>query len=148
VMNLVIREAEPSDASDLLRLYVQLASPGTEAPTIEEAEIALHDAQGAPWLHVLVAEIEGDVVGTATVAVIPSVAHERRPWGQIENVVVDEQHRLGGIGEALVERCEAITRGAGGYKVQLVSSGHRKGAHAFYERIGFGPSFAAFRKYL
>ena len=143
----VVRNADVQDAEALLRLYRQLGSPRTELPSLADATSAIEKMEQHAWLHLLVAEINEEAVGTVTIAIIPSITHNSRPWVQLENMVVDEDHRRAGIGEALIQRCYAISQEAGAYKLQLVNSDWREGAHAFYRRIGFDPGFAGFRKY-
>jgi GNAT superfamily N-acetyltransferase len=100
-----------------------------------------------PGLHLLVAEVDGQVVGTLAIAVIPNITHSGRPWAQIENVVVLDKFRRRGVGQALIDHCAEITRAAGGYKMQLISSDVRREAHAFYLTAGFEDEFRGFRTY-
>ena len=98
-------------------------------------------------MHLLVAELDKQVVGTVTLVLVPNVNHATKPWAQIENVVVHEAYRRAGIGHALMACCEQITREAGGYKMQLLSSQKRTEAHNFYKKEGFNPTSVGFRKY-
>jgi predicted N-acetyltransferase YhbS len=143
----IVRTATPDDAAALLELYRQMASNAPMA-NMAEAVAGLRDAASMPGLHVLVATLDDATVGTATLVVVPGVAHSSRPWGQIENVVVHEGHRRKGIGEALMERCNELAEEAGTYKVQLMSSYPRKGAHAFYDQIGYDQTSLGFKRYI
>ena len=145
--NVIIRDAVPQDVDALLELYRQLGSRNTEVPSHSTTVSAIEHLDKQPWLHLLVAERNGKVVGTVTVAVVPSLAHTTKPWAQIENMVVHENHRRHGVGEALVQRCEEICQTAGVYKLQLTSSAVREGAHKFYVQVGFEPGSVGFRKY-
>ncbi len=146
VSPVIVREATVKDAEALLNLYRQLGGHGPP-PTLAQAVEAIGDTGEQPWVHLLVATIDDVVVGTATLVIVPGMAHASRPWGQIENMVVHEDQRRKGIGEALMQRCDEISREAGAYKLQLMSSHPRKAAHAFYERMGFDPQSVGFRKY-
>jgi ribosomal protein S18 acetylase RimI-like enzyme len=55
----------------------------------------------------------------------------------IEDVVVDEDARGVGIGEALVRRALEIARLAGASGVTLTSNARRESANRLYQRIGF-----------
>ena len=144
--SVVVRKATVDDAAVLIELSRQLGSHGPPQ-NLPDAETAIRGSAEQPWLHLLVADIDGEVVGMVTLVIVPGMAHAARPWAQIENMVTHEGHRRKGIGEALVRRCEEISREADVYKLQLMSSRPRKGAHAFYEKMGFDPNSIGFRKY-
>ena len=142
----VVRQARPEDLDALLELYRQL-SHVPEPLNTPEASGAMRLMLGHPGMHLVVAELDGVVVGTVTVVLVPNLTHSARPWAQLENMVVHEDHRRERIGHRLIAHCEDITSKAGCYKVQLQSSHPRKAAHAFYEQEGFSPSSVGFRKY-
>ena len=58
---------------------------------------------------------------------------------------MDEPARGQRLGEALIEQAIAEARQAGCYKVSLTSNKRRRGAHRFYERLGFVQTHEAFR---
>jgi GNAT superfamily N-acetyltransferase len=101
-----------------------------------------------PDRHLLVAEGEGGVVGTVDQLIVANLTHQGRPWCIVENMVVDEGHRRGGVGQALMEEVLLRARGAGCYKVQLLSRRVRTDAHDFYRALGFEDSAQGFRLYL
>ena len=144
---LLIRKARVEDVDELLELYRQLASTG-ELPSAADAVLVINLIDSNPWMLFLVAELDGMVVGTVTVVVVPAITHSAQPWAQIEHMVVHEDHRGAGIGHALLARCEEHVRAVGGYKMQLQSSNHREDAHRFYEREGFNASSMGYRRYL
>jgi GNAT superfamily N-acetyltransferase len=145
-----VREARAGDLAALVRLYKQLAEDRTESlpagPDTAAAALGAIEAQAGRTL--LVATVDGAVVGTADVMVMANLTHRGSPWAMIENVVVDEASRRSGIGRALMEevirRCDAD----GCYKIQLLSREHRRGAHVFYERLGFERAAIGLRRYL
>ena len=94
----------------------------------------------------LVAEIDGEPVGTLHLIVVPNITHEGTPWAIVENVSVDAAHQRSGVGRALMEDAERRAREAGCYKVQLLS-GEQRGAGAFYERLGYEHAACGYRKY-
>lgn len=55
----------------------------------------------------------------------------------IEDVIVDEAARGGGIGEALLRRCVDIAREKGVSGVSLTSNPKREAANRLYARMGF-----------
>ena len=96
---------------------------------------AISSSQGASEL--LVAEVNGAVVGCLQLTVIPGLSRMGALRGQIEGVRVSSTHRGRRIGEALVEAAADRARALGCVLVQLTSDKRRVDAHRFYERLGF-----------
>ncbi len=101
-------------------------------------------------LCVYVAEMEGQVVGTATSMLLPNVTYDCAPTTVVEAVAVAHDHRRRGIATALLHRIVDDSRAAGVNKVQLLS--HKRhwsdGAHRLYASLGFEPEAEGFRLYL
>ena len=142
-----IRDARAQDVEALLDLYGQLGSPA-DTPSAETALAALDDVDALPGMRLVVAVLDGRPIGTVTMAVLPNLTHHARPFAQVENLVVDSEHRGRGVGRALMAWCEETARAAGCYKVQLQSRNRRREAHRFYRREGYRASSVGFRKYL
>jgi GNAT superfamily N-acetyltransferase len=141
-----VRTAGRSDGPAVTRLLAQLhpAFPPDPTMTDEVIDAALAD----PRRTLLVATVDDEVVATGDLIVVPNMTHGGRPWAAVENVVVDEAWRHRGIGRALFDEIDALTRAAGCYMVQLLSLDHRLEAHAFYAAIGYAPVARGFRHYL
>ncbi len=125
------RVSEPTDdvREALARLLPQL-SPDRTGPSHEElAEIA-----SAPGTVLLVAHEDARIVGTLTLLLYRLPAGFR---GWIHDVVVDEEARGRGVGEALTLEAPAIAAAAGVERVDLTTRRRRKAAHRLYERLGF-----------
>jgi GNAT superfamily N-acetyltransferase len=101
-----------------------------------------------PARTLLVAVLDGSVVGTVDVLIAPNLTHYARPWVLVENVVVASSARRHGAGRALMERALDIARDAGCYKVNLISGEQRTGAHDFYRTLGFQAIGQGFKVYL
>lgn len=136
VSTLLVRPAHPQDLAALVTLYQQLSTrnPASVSPRHEEAWQAM---LAHPGLHVLVAEQDGQLVGTLTLALLPNLTRGVRPYGVIENVVTAGTYRNRGIGRALLEEAERLAREARAYKVMLMSGAEVHGAHAFYQKCGY-----------
>lgn len=80
------------------------------------------------------ARVEGRIVGSLTLATfrIPTGV---RAW--IEDVVVDEQARGHGVGEALNRAALDLARAEGAITVELTSRPSREAANRLYLRMGF-----------
>ena len=85
----------------------------------------------------LVAELEGEVVGCLQLSVIPGLSRQGMTRGQLEGVRISSRHRGTRIGEALVRAAIERARALGCRVVQLTTDRSRVDAHRFYERLGF-----------
>lgn len=142
----LVREARQDDLPVLARLYTQLSRHN--APDVTDAHhAAWAQLEAQPHTHQLVAELDGRVVGTLLVAVIPNLTRGARPFGVVESVVVDESARGQGVGSALMGAAETFARQAGAYKVMLMTVSEKTAAVALYRSRGFdGDTKVAFEK--
>lgn len=90
----------------------------------------------APASDVLVARLDGAIVGTLTLVTfrIPTGV---RAW--IEDVVVDDSARGHGVGDQLNRFALQVARDKGAKTVDLTSRPSREAANRLYQRIGFQP---------
>lgn len=98
---------------------------------------AFEAIDGDPNQVVLVADREGDVVGTLQMSFIPNLSRRGAWRAQIEGVRVSRSARGGGIGERMVLWCIERARERGCLLVQLTTDKQRPDAIRFYERLGF-----------
>ena len=111
------------------RLTPQL-SKSNPAPSKEQLEsIVASDSS-----HVLVARVDGVIVGSLTL-VIFHIPTGIRAW--IEDVVVDADARGKGVGEALNLFAIEESRKRGAVTVDLTSRPSREAANRLYQRLGF-----------
>jgi ribosomal protein S18 acetylase RimI-like enzyme len=111
------------------RLLPQLSR--SARPLDAEALRALVDWPGN---HLLVARVDGEIVGTLTLVTFP-IPTGLRAW--IEDVVVDEAARGHGAGAALTQAAVRLARTAGARTIDLTSRPSREAANRLYERLGF-----------
>ena len=99
---------------------------------------------------VYVAEIDGELVGTATFLVLPNVTYDCRPTGFIEAMVVKVAHRRKGVAIGLLRHVLGDARSHGCHKIQLLSNKNHAtdGAHDLYRAAGFEAEAEGFRLYL
>ena len=129
-MSLTIRDAGPGDAEALAGLLGQLGYPAQSdgiSSRLERLRIVGD--------RVVVAELDGQVVGLAHLQVSPAIEYDR-PAAKIGALAVDESHRGEGIGRALVEEMETEARARGCVLLYLTTAERRADAHAFYDRVG------------
>jgi GNAT superfamily N-acetyltransferase len=129
--NPTIRLATADDAEELARLSGQLGYPSTVEETVRRLQVVNRHAGQV----VYVAEANGSLVGWMHVFARPSLTAE--PSAEIAGLVVDEQYRGCGIGQALMREAERWAEVEGYRAVTLRSNVKRLRAHAFYERLGY-----------
>lgn len=145
--DVAVRQALPEDLDALLSLYRELADTRSHAAPGDPASSAPLLAQilADPARLLVVAELDGRLVGSADLLVVPNLTYHGRPWAIVENVVVSARRR--GVGRALFEHLIEHARSAGCFKLQLLSGSQRTGAHRFYGEIGLQALAEGFRLY-
>jgi ribosomal protein S18 acetylase RimI-like enzyme len=132
-----LRIEEASEADDevvraISHLIAQLSRSAAPATAAEVREIVR-----APASRLLIArDSSGTAVGMLTLVLF------RIPTGiraRIEDVVVDEQARGMGLGEALTAAALRLARQAGARTVDLTSRPSREAANRLYLKMGFRP---------
>ena len=126
-----IRNADSVDGEALVPLLDELGYE-VEADALAD-RIGRLGRAGEP---VLVAKLGEALVGCLTWHVVP-VLHRPKPVGRITLLVVTAKARRRGVGRALVEAAETRLRQRGCGMIEVTSNEKRKGAHAFYRRVGF-----------
>jgi len=147
-----VRLATEDDIPRILELYRQLSISTTKAelsrnPVLEDYRRVFIEFSKIPSHELLVAEYNGEVIGTIVFLIVPNLSHQALPWALVENVVVDEKYRRYGFGKLLMEYAINRAKEAGCYRIVLSSDKRRKEAHQFYRSLGFEASAEGFRLY-
>lgn len=87
--------------------------------------------------HLLVAELDGKVVGCLQLTYIPGLSRLGQTRAQIESVRIDSSMRGRKLGELMIQDAVARARRHGCGLVQLTTDKARADAQRFYERLGF-----------
>jgi len=138
----LIRDAVPADAPAVASLLDQLGYPTEPAAAASRLE-----RLGIVGDRVLVAELEGAVIGLAHLQVTPTLERDR-PAAKIGALVVDESRRGEGVGRALVDALDEEARARGCGVLFLTTSERRTAAHEFYRRVGLEETGKRFTKTL
>ncbi len=90
-----------------------------------------------PNQHLIVAEENGKVIGTAQLSFIPYLTYQGGIRSQIEAVRIKSDHRGTGLGEKLFQWMINKARQNGAHLIQLTTDKKRPDALRFYEKLGF-----------
>jgi GNAT superfamily N-acetyltransferase len=144
--DVVIRPAEEADIETMVALFAHGSlEAGKEDPSdLGPYRAAFREiAQGPGAL--LVAEVDGRVVGVCQLIVFRHLQSKGGLCAEIESVHVHPDLRGRGIGSILMADALERARGLGCYRVQLTSNNQRPRAHRFYEGLGFASSHQGFK---
>ena len=130
-----VRPANPEDYDGLLDLLMQLNPE--DAPPAGMEKQAFEEILASENLQLMVAEVEGNLVASCYLNIIPNMTRNGRPYAVIENVITDQEHRKRGIGKAILDRAVETAKWAGCYKVMLMSGRSDESVHHFYRGCGF-----------
>ena len=137
---LQIREAGQTDLENVLALYSAIEDNPSDVLTVDEAKAVWAQFARYPSYRLWVAcdtAHQDAVVGTYALLVMHNLAHRGAPSAIVEDVVVAPDQQGRGIGRQMMAHAIQQAREAGCYKLALSSNLRRKGAHAFYESLGF-----------
>jgi GNAT superfamily N-acetyltransferase len=142
------RDARDGDLPALIALYEQLAERPAARPCEGEAAREILAAIIADdSRRLVVAELDGALVGSADLVIALGLSHGGKPWAIVEHVIVADHVRRQGVGSELMRHLIDIAELAGCYKLQLLSGKQRIGAHGMYRNVGFEALAEGFRLY-
>lgn len=101
-----------------------------------------------PRQRLIVAELDGAIVGTMQLSWLPGLLNRGAVRGQIEAVRIAADRRSLGLGAAMIGWAVELFRESGCFMAQLTSNNDRDAAHRFYERLGWKKSHAGFKLFL
>ena len=133
---MTVREASRDDLPAILRLYLHLhetAIPDGDEHLQRTWESILADGN----YHLIVCEVDGEIVSSCVCVVIPNLTRNVRPYALIENVVTAQDYRGRGCATACLDFARAIARRNGCYKLMLMTGAKDESTLAFYRRAGF-----------
>ena len=108
-----------------------------ETPLPESYYSAFEQISRDPNHELIVAERDGEVIGTLHLMFLPSVSFQGGLRAQVESVRVDQRLQGQGIGSEMMTWSMERARQRGAHMVQLTTHKSRAAAHRFYERLGF-----------
>lgn len=142
--NVIFRKARIEDLPDIVRMLADdFLGAGREQyaePLPGSYVRAFDEIDADPNNHLIVAEMDGKVVGTLQLTIIPSISFQGGKRATVESVRVDKGIRSAGIGREMMLWAIEMAKSNGCVSMQLTTNTDRVDAHRFYERLGFKPS--------
>ena len=140
-MDITLRDARREDVPAIVAMLADDALGVTREVMTEPLPASYYAAFDAldrdPNNRLLIADINGEIVGTLQITFIHGLSRQGAKRALIEAVRVASLHRGKGFGEQIIREAVEMARREGCAMVQLTTDKSRKDAHRFYERLGF-----------
>ena len=108
-----------------------------EDPLPDSYYLAYEKINEDPNHELIVAELNGQVIGTFHLMFLPSISYQGGLRAQIESVRIDTRYQSRGLGSQMMKWAIQRAKARGAHLVQLTTHKSREDAHRFYERLGF-----------
>jgi GNAT superfamily N-acetyltransferase len=132
-----IRKVHQHELEALLHLYQHLHTIDSPLPESSTLIPVWDEILSDPKVHCLVADLDGELVASCVLVIIPNLTRGARPYGLIENVVTHAAHQRKGIATQLLRHALQVAWSKNCYKVMLLTGSRNEGIHQFYEQAGF-----------
>lgn len=98
---------------------------------------SFHKIDRDPNQYLMIVEMEGEIVGTCHLTIMPSLTLIGSTRMNIESVRVAEKYRGNQIGEWMINSSLEYGKSLGASLIQLTTNKQRLRAKKFYEKLGF-----------
>ena len=134
-MSSLVRPVAQHELPELLALYEYFTPDNAVSPEAVSAvweQICADDK-----CHYFGAEVEGKLVATCNLTVIPNLTRQGRPYGLIENVITHPDYRKRGLASQVLDAALKTAWAQNCYKVMLLTGSKLESTLQFYENAGF-----------
>lgn len=143
-MSLKFRQATHEDLPEIVRMladdFLGATRERYENPLPESYLRAFEEIEADRNNELIVAEMDGAVVGTLQITFTPSISFQGGKRATVESVRVDAKYRGRGIGKELMLFAIGRAKAENCVSMQLTTNMERTDAHRFYENLGFKKS--------
>jgi ribosomal protein S18 acetylase RimI-like enzyme len=135
----VIRAATDNDAEAIAALWTEAYFTEGEGGRDTPYDRSDFKQTRAAAAHLLVAEMDGAVVGVVALLAPGEPSRAVAPEGEAElaRLVVSSTARRQGVGRALADRCAELARSEGWPAISLWSRPYQRAGHRLYESLGY-----------
>ena len=135
----MVREARKEDLGAVLSLYLFLHEDSI--PELDEhLEIIWDRIIEDPDHHLIVNDIDDQIVSSCVCVIIPNLTRNVRPYAFIENVVTHEAFRGNGYAGECLAYAKMIAEQENCYKMMLLTGSKKPEILHFYQNAGFNSS--------
>ena len=135
----MVREAGKEDLDALLKLYLFL-----HEDSVPEYDVHLEKTWDQiiedPNHHLIVNEIDGQIVSSCVCVIIPNLTRNVRPYAFVENVVTHADYRGNGYAGECLDFAREIAKQENCYKMMLLTGSKKPETLHFYEKSGYNSS--------
>lgn len=139
----IVQELTEEGLMDYLHLLGNLDHENSL--NLDEARQMLKKVAEYPYYKIFCIYAQERMLATYSLIILDNFGHGGKKIAILEDVVVAETARHQGLGRQMIDDAIKRSRDQGCYKLMLSSDNKRKGAHAFYERLGFQRHGISFR---
>lgn len=147
VLSLIFRQARREDLPAIVAMLADdpLGAQREGDPSDERYLAAFDRIDADPHDELIVAEVDGKVVGTMQLTYLAGLSRLGAERCQIEAVRVAASTRGAGLGRKMIQWGIDRARARGCVLVQLTSDKSRTDAHRFYDSLGFADSHVGYK---
>jgi ribosomal protein S18 acetylase RimI-like enzyme len=135
--DLDVRSIRKDELVQLLDLYGQLHSDDPQLPLDANLAALWDQIVSDPKLLYFVGDLDGTLVASCSLTLVPNLTRGARPYGLIENVITHVDYRKRGFGTKLLRHALGVAWEHDCYKVMLLTGHKDEAVLRFYERAGF-----------
>ncbi len=132
----MVREAKDEDLKGLLELYLFLHEDSIPEHS-EYLETTWKTILNDPNHHLIVNEIDGQIVSSCDLVIIPNLTRKIRPHAFVENVVTHGDHRNKGYAGQCLSYAKKRAQQENCYKIMLATGSKDPDTLRFYENNGY-----------
>lgn len=132
-----VRRAEPHELEKLLVLYSFLHDHDEKAAQKDQEAVWNQICDNSRFFTYFVIEEKDSFIASCNLTVVPNLTRGCRWFAVIENVITHPDYRRKGLARMVLEEAKKTAKEKNCYKVMLLSSAERTGAHELYKKIGF-----------
>ena len=132
----MVREAKNDDLDEILALYLHLHEKSVSEKS-ERLKSAWSKILRDENYHLIVNEVEGEIVSSCVCVVIPNLTRGARPFAVVENVVTHASYRRKGFATQCLNFARDLAAAAGCYKIMLMTGSKERRTLDFYAGAGY-----------
>ena len=135
----MIREANKSDLTEILQLYLYLHEDSVPKDT-EHLRNTWENIICDKNHHLIVCEVDGMIVASCVCVIIPNLTRNVHPYAFVENVVTHGDYRKKGYATACLNYAKQIAEENNCYKMMLLTGSKEESILNFYRNAGYNSS--------